>query len=333
MPALLFLVVLISPALLNKKSDFYPDAKTDIQNFASLQTPFRMQKMNLVWEKARLTMALTETKLAKLYSDLKMQDKEELTLKRLKAEGGDKEGVKESEIRARFGLILKTYGMSGSGKEESFSPDKRPAKELFKDKKLQKLWEKAEKSGLTSTELLSLQEEFQHHQQKVDEYNQLMELAGNDDHIKYNTIQKDIEKEVFDIRDTNEVKKRYKNVKEGYDRLHRLATNQGENEGFSEPKVAGLWKIALEADFEDEELESIRQELGHYEKRIEKLRFLQNELQLVDERHGGKYGSDDDDDKTEGRRVMDRKLAKNTEAVEKLHDSLEKKILTRHREL
>ena len=27
-----------------------------------------------------------------------------------------------------------------------------------------------------------------------------MELAGNDDHIKYNTIQKDIEKEVFDIR-------------------------------------------------------------------------------------------------------------------------------------
>ena len=34
--------------------------------------------------------------------------------------------------------------------------------------KLQKLWEKAEKSGLTSVELLALQEEFQHHQEKVE---------------------------------------------------------------------------------------------------------------------------------------------------------------------
>ena len=33
--------------------------------------------------------------------------------------------------------------------------------------KLQKLWEKAEKSGLTATELLALQQEFQHHQEKV----------------------------------------------------------------------------------------------------------------------------------------------------------------------
>jgi|LakMenEpi03Aug12_release.lakeMendotaPanAssembly.Ray.scaffolds.fasta_scaffold885185_1 hypothetical protein len=33
--------------------------------------------------------------------------------------------------------------------------------------KLQKLWEKAEKSGLTSSELLALQEEFSHHQEKV----------------------------------------------------------------------------------------------------------------------------------------------------------------------
>jgi hypothetical protein len=35
-------------------------------------------------------MNLAESKLALLYSQLKIQDKEELTLKRLKAEGGDK---------------------------------------------------------------------------------------------------------------------------------------------------------------------------------------------------------------------------------------------------
>lgn len=44
----------------------------------------------IVWDKARLKLELTESKLSRLYSELKIQDKEELTLKRLKAEGGDK---------------------------------------------------------------------------------------------------------------------------------------------------------------------------------------------------------------------------------------------------
>jgi hypothetical protein len=44
----------------------------------------------LVWDKARLSLKLAESKLRTLHSQLKLQDKEELTLKRLKAEGGDK---------------------------------------------------------------------------------------------------------------------------------------------------------------------------------------------------------------------------------------------------
>ena len=58
------------------------------------------------------------------------------------------------------------------------------------------------------------------------------------------------------------------------------------------------------------------------------MRFLERELQLVDDRQAGK-----DEDKTEGRKVMDRKLAKHVETVSKLHDSLEGKILARHNEL
>lgn len=58
------------------------------------------------------------------------------------------------------------------------------------------------------------------------------------------------------------------------------------------------------------------------------MRFLERELQLVDDRQVGK-----DEDKTEGRKVMDRKLAKHVETVSKLHDSLEGKILARHNEL
>ena len=38
------------------------------------------------------------------------------------------------------------------------------------------------------------------------------------------------------------------------------------------------------------------------------MNFLTAELELVNDRHGGKYGVDDDD-KTEGRRLMDRYVA------------------------
>ena len=62
------------------------------------------------------------------------------------------------------------------------------------------------------------------------------------------------------------------------------------------------------------------------------MQFIKAELQLVEERNGGKFGFDDND-KTEGRRIMDKKLAKHTEAVAKLHESLENKIMARHNEL
>ena len=62
------------------------------------------------------------------------------------------------------------------------------------------------------------------------------------------------------------------------------------------------------------------------------MRFIERELQLVDDRQGGKFTAEDDD-KTEGRKMMDRKLAKHVETVSKLHESLETKILARHNEL
>ena len=47
------------------------EAKDPILNYGVLSQPFRMQKMNLMWEKARKN--LQENKLKLLYSELKMQ--------------------------------------------------------------------------------------------------------------------------------------------------------------------------------------------------------------------------------------------------------------------
>lgn len=315
----------------NNVDRFYPDDKSPILNHAAVENPFRMQKVNLLWEKARTK--LTEEKLARLYSELKVQDKHELTLKKLKGEGGDKDGSKEAEMRKKFMIIMNSYGLGGAGASQDKEHEGEKSKAIFKDKKLGRLWEKAEKSGLSSEELIALQEEFQHHAARISEYNQLLEMAGDKDSQRYNEIKRELDNEVFDIRDTNEITRAAKDLKQNYDRLHRLATNQPVENQFGEPKVAGLWRLALTAKFEPTELESLRQELVHYERRLEKMRFLEAELRLVDERHGGKYGIEGDEDKPEGRRIMDRKLGKHTEEVAKLHESLESKILARHNEL
>lgn len=66
-------------------------------------------------------------------------------------------------------------------------------KSLFHDKKLARLWEKAELSGFTAEEMESLKQEFQNHQDKVDIYYSLLENLGvKPDNTKYqsNSLEK-----------------------------------------------------------------------------------------------------------------------------------------------
>lgn len=40
-----------------------------------------------------------------------IQDKEEITYKRVKSEGGDKEGLKEADLRRKLTNIMNAYGL------------------------------------------------------------------------------------------------------------------------------------------------------------------------------------------------------------------------------
>ena len=91
----------------NSQTDFDKDP---ILNYASLDKPFRMQKCNIAWDKAR-TKPLQESKLKLLYYELKLQDKEEIALKKLKSETGDKDGLREAQVRKKFNGIMNTYGL------------------------------------------------------------------------------------------------------------------------------------------------------------------------------------------------------------------------------
>ena len=51
---------------------------------------------------------------------------------------------------------------------------------------------------------------------------------------------------------------KHREIRDGYDRLHRISAKGPNSKEFIEPKVQGLWKIAVESDFTADELESLR---------------------------------------------------------------------------
>lgn len=86
-----------------------------------------------------------------------------------------------------YNLLDQAEHVGNPDKVKPFKPlneasDKYINKSLFKDKKLNKLWQKAETAGFTQEELLALREEFGHHQDKIDQYYALLhDVKGNPD--------------------------------------------------------------------------------------------------------------------------------------------------------
>ncbi|KAK3864832.1 hypothetical protein Pcinc_029520 [Petrolisthes cinctipes] len=337
-------------ALENKYSE---KANTIPSNVSSKfgRDPFMMKKLNLLWDKALKRMS--DNKLKNLLAELKVQDKEEVTLKKLKHEGGDKDGLKEAELRKRLIAIMMKYNLNDDLREAGKQNDSKEAylnevhdqqilKAIFKDKKLNKLWSKAEASGFTEVELRALKEEFMHHQEKIDEYFALIQSATpKEGEGEQNYLDNDIRH--FDaLQDTeasektggqdpvNTIREKHREIKDGYDRLHKVASTGPDSKEFLEPKVAGLWKLAVRGDFTQEELESLHTELKHYEHRLMKVRHMTGQLGVLQSRGG------EDTEKmetSEGQRILQERLVKQQRKVDKLHEDLEMRIVQRHLEL
>lgn len=145
----------------------------------------------MIWSKA--VHRLTEPKLKSLFTELKMHDKLELAFKHQKSEKPKdfNDGLKEAELRKKLIGIMSTYDLLEVMEEEDVEnpelykrhkqyeakarSDNYKNKSLFKDKKLNKLWERAELGGFTVEELQALKEEFVHHEEKVELYYALLE--------------------------------------------------------------------------------------------------------------------------------------------------------------
>lgn len=125
---------------------------------------------------------------------MKTQDKEEIQYKQNDRES-DKEGTGAAKLREKLIGIMKAYNLldysdhdskyEKPGKYDKYSKDRGDYANkvgTFKDKKLNKLWNKAELAGFTADELSELKKEFAHYDEKVEMYYKL--LDNLDEQIK-----------------------------------------------------------------------------------------------------------------------------------------------------
>lgn len=145
---------------------------------------------------------------------------------------------------------------------------------------------------------------------------------------RYNTLYPEEPQTKDFVGKVNQLRDMHHDLRDGIDRLNRLAAKGPNSKEFVEPKVQGLWKIAVDSDFTAAELESIRTELLHYENRLLKLRHYQVEAALYEQKH-----PDKEKDKTNGALLMKDHIKKQTRKVEKIHLDLETKIMQKHIEL
>ncbi|XP_054166745.1 alpha-2-macroglobulin receptor-associated protein-like isoform X2 [Oppia nitens] len=325
-------------------------------NVGPADNPFRMRKLNDFWHKA--VKRLDPNKLKALMADFKAQDKEEITLKKFKSDGQDKDGVKEAQVRKQLAAILKKYGLSDSDKIDEEVDNNTSGKhrdhyidkQIFRDKKLDKLWKKAQNSGLNDEQLMILKEEFKHHEMKLKEYKQLIDdmnvsedkKKSIDEENRDNSLNVILDEEEPQDKDNKEadvvLKVKHFEIKENFRRLSDKVINNAQDlrssgDEFDEPKAQTLWEMALKSNFNKEELNSLREELEHFETRIRKLKHFESQLDM--DSIAGKYinenidlTGDDSDDKH-----LKRKVKELTHKVNKLHSELESRIVQRHLEL
>ncbi|XP_045145400.1 alpha-2-macroglobulin receptor-associated protein [Echinops telfairi] len=78
-----------------------------------------------------------------------------------------------------------------------------------------------------------------------------------------------------------ELKERQRRLQQGFERLRRVShQGYGTDSEFEEPRVMELWDLAKAANFTEKELEAFREELRHFEVKVEKQQHYQKQLEL-----------------------------------------------------
>ncbi|EJW77350.1 hypothetical protein WUBG_11740 [Wuchereria bancrofti] len=271
-----------------------------------MDVSFRINKLNFIWSKA--IHHLSDKALIKRLKKLVLEEVDNKLVQLL-----EKYGL-ESAVTA----YMKKYKWRDEEEENSIL-----SSEKFKDPKLQKLWHAAQNSRFSKNELKIVHKELNDHERKMEFYEQKMQLFNelNDNTLTENS---------FEMSDklNRELKVYHNNIMDSYDKLHRKIS-QVSRKVFSNEKVENLWHLATQnSNFTMSELESIRVELNHFDKRLEKMKYHDEELKAVKKEREklGKFNAFDED--ISGLEEENKRLLRK---LRKLENYLETKIV--HTEL
>lgn len=115
---------------------------------------------------------------------------------------------------------------------------------------------------------------------ELENFNNVLPENDNDNEIKSATVEKSNYH-----KNVNQLREHHREIKDHYDRIDRLVSRGPNSQDFIEPKVQGLWRIALHSNFSEKELSSLKSELHHFESRLLKLRHLHAEQAMQSERY------------------------------------------------
>lgn len=321
---------------------------------------FKINKLNLIWNKAQHSLGLT--KLKDLKNELLRHEADELNLKKLKVHKQDKDGLIEASVRKKLLAIMSRYSLDryfddvslARGSSEDATNRELTDLPTFRDSKLDKLWRKAEKAGFDQEQLMILHEEFQHQQDKLDEHYESLSMLEDEinqsamkDMRDSNSIEDDLnmsskkkhdkkpksgkEKESdkkarLEANMQQSLKEKHSNIKKSIEQLSKKISSGtlDDQNPFEENRVNQLWQIAVQSNFTEGDLKSLKEELEHYETRIKKLKHFQNEL----ERHeiGSKSSKSYSENDKEVNHIK-KKVQELSQKVEKADKTIERKIL------
>lgn len=103
----------------------------------------------------------------------------------------------------------------------------------------------------------------------------------NEDELDaFNEVHPDVEvKDIHRdyVEQANSLREQQLNLKETYKKLEEKTAQARMKREFVEPKVQNLWQTALESNFTEKELATLKEELFHFESRLLKLSHMHAE--------------------------------------------------------
>jgi len=215
---------------------------------------FKLKKYNDIWERA-LGKTMSQQKLVQLRKLLVKFDRLELEEKHRDAEERNDGEQPRSSVEGHLNAVLEEYDLLNRKEAD------------FIDGRLNELWRHAVKQGdYSATELQNLHTEMQHMDAKLNRVQNMgMEAVGNSVNTLEDNMVHGDDVKVGKPVDEERLELKMKLMKDS------ILSKKKSKPQLKDHRVQELWDTAQGGSFSEDELGTIREELSHFQKYVDKM--------------------------------------------------------------